>query len=172
MAFCGCIWCRARRGGEDAIVAERPARLPELESVFRAELEDMSQRAAQIGMALPPWRGPDWDVTGWIVNDRSRAHQTPQRENALVRRFHLMLRLWRGAKGVYYWPYEVLDASEDGKLYRVHTDGPVIQFLLVTCPSMHKPHVLFVPTTMTSAKAARAWTFGMSEEEFSVGAET
>lgn len=67
-----------------------------------------------------------------------------------------------------------LDADpEHGELFWFRDSrANSVVFLLVTCPSTQETHIMLVPTSMDTAKEARAWTFGMKPKDFHLAIET
>lgn len=60
----------------------------------------------------------------------------------------------------------------DGALYSARQGANVVNFLVVTCPTKGDHHVMLLPRRFETAREARAWTFGVTENEFETGAET
>lgn len=148
-----------------------PAFFEPLFEALSLELKDMEARLTAMQLPLPI---PTPPLMGYAAIDRrtGRLAHIGNHEHALQRRYELTRRCRRMASGMYGPDAVRLDGDDraHGELYRVA--GAPAKLLLVTCPSMKKPHILYVPTTMETARQARAWTFGMSPEEFAPVVET
>jgi hypothetical protein len=140
---------------------------PDLVDALISELKDMSGRVELIESPHGDL-GLSYTKIGLAIEQRRygmAVYEPIREETALERRYELTRRSLRMARGDFGMGAVALRGQDDhGRLFEIR-DAPA-RALLVACPSTNKPHVLFVPVTMQTAKQARAWTFGLAPEDF------
>lgn len=150
----------------------------ELADVLAHELDSMAARATEQDQehgVRSDWRSGDEPGLHLMWGHGVRLPTIGA--SPLAHRFQYALRAWRIANQVYRDSIALVEKNADhGELYELTWVGGYRQLLLVTCPSTKQKHILFLPqrheTGVATAKAARAWTFGMTAEEFDLALET
>jgi hypothetical protein len=147
----------------------KAAEINDLRETLEAEVIAMTKRGAKTSLHVARRGGRQptaLDIRAWrLYQMADRLLSTPRMHDYGVRNHRPYYRVW------------VIDKTREGALYRfdslvfTHPEFPAA-VLVVTCPSKKTKHVLCVPPSMRSVRQARAWTFGVNEDEFKVAAET
>lgn len=160
---------------EFCIVSERPEVLT-VDAQNRPHNETGPFCRWRDGSALYAWHGTR--VPAWVIEHPGRitADHITREANAEVRR--VMLERMGADRYIAAIGAQPVDQSDYGRLYRVEIpdDEPVVMVRLENSTpepdGTSKEYWLRVPPTITRAREAVAWTFGMDESEYAPAAQS